>query len=185
MITKRELVIAILTLCLTATLFTILPAGSKYSTSGMGEYDPWLDSNEDGRINILEAIILGGSFGTAGDPTKNVNVINWPTKRTLNASLADNLVIGDGEWQELEANVEGYSKVTLVLNRHTSGGTLMVVVRFKIGGVGTPIIYSNNSFTTEPHFLLQNYEVIGPTIIIEIGTFSGPITVSLGIYATE
>lgn len=87
MITKRDVAIVFLTFCLTATLFTILPAGSNYKTSGIGEYDPWLDSNEDGRINILECITLANSFGTTGDPAKNVNVINWPSES--NASITN------------------------------------------------------------------------------------------------
>ncbi|MCJ7632518.1 hypothetical protein MUP77_09030, partial [Candidatus Bathyarchaeota archaeon] len=78
MVMKRDLVIAVLcTFCLAFTLFAILPAGSNNSTLGTGEYDPWLDSNEDGRINILECITLANAFGTSGDPTRNVNVTNW------------------------------------------------------------------------------------------------------------
>jgi hypothetical protein len=80
MVTKRDLVIAALcTFCLTSALLTILPVGSNYKTSGIGEYDPWVDINDDGRINILDAINLGSSFGTTGNPTKNVSVTNWPT----------------------------------------------------------------------------------------------------------
>jgi len=75
-VTKKDLVIAILsTFCLTAALFIIIPTRS---SPGIGEYDPWVDLNDDGTINILDCIIISGAFGTSGDPTKNVNVTNWP-----------------------------------------------------------------------------------------------------------
>jgi len=75
-LTKKDLIIAILlTFCLTATLFMILPTES----SPAGEYDPWLDYNDDGVINIQDLFAMGKAFGTSGDPTKNVNVTNWET----------------------------------------------------------------------------------------------------------
>ena len=114
MTTKKDLVIVILaTFCLTFTLFAILPAGSNDSTLGTGEYDPWLDSNDDGKINILECIALANVFGSSGDPTRNVNVTNWPSQQPepswkvismeeLNISLtygnigtATNIYVGD------------------------------------------------------------------------------------------
>jgi len=45
---------------------------------GGGAYDPWLDYNEDGAIDVSDLHPLGGSYGTTGDSTKNVNVTNWP-----------------------------------------------------------------------------------------------------------
>jgi hypothetical protein len=68
MITKRDLIIVLATFCLAFALFTIVPVGSNYKTSGLGVYDPWIDSNDDGRINILDCIALSGVFGTTGTP---------------------------------------------------------------------------------------------------------------------
>lgn len=66
MVTKKGLIIAILaTFCLTSTLFMILPTKSN---SGMGEYDPWVDLNDDGTIDIFDAITLAGAFETSGTP---------------------------------------------------------------------------------------------------------------------
>ena len=74
---RKYLALAIsIILCLGATLFLITPTTSQT----IGQYDPWADINDDGRINILDAIKLGTSFGTAGNPTRNVNVTNWPTE---------------------------------------------------------------------------------------------------------
>ncbi len=76
MITRRHLVIAVLlTFCVTATLFMIQPTRSQ---SGVGEYNPWADYNEDGEINILDLVPGALAFSSSGDPTKNVNVTNLP-----------------------------------------------------------------------------------------------------------
>ncbi|MEM4713380.1 MAG: hypothetical protein QXQ61_02395 [Candidatus Bathyarchaeia archaeon] len=58
-----------------STLFMIVPTNSQYQA-----YDPWLDSNEDGRIDMLDMYYTALSYGTTGDPTKNVNVTNWPAE---------------------------------------------------------------------------------------------------------
>jgi hypothetical protein len=77
MTTKKDLVIVILaTFCLTLTLFTILPTHSSSSTATL-EYDPWLDVNDDGKMDGKDIALTALVFGTAGDPTKNVNVTNW------------------------------------------------------------------------------------------------------------
>ena len=72
---RKDLIIAVLlTFCIAVTLFGIIP------TSGQspGDYDPWLDYNDDGTVNMRDVAASARAFGTSGDPTKNVNVMNWP-----------------------------------------------------------------------------------------------------------
>jgi hypothetical protein len=45
------------------------------------QYDPWADMNDDGKIDMKDIIYEIRLFGTTGDPTKNVNVTNWPTQQ--------------------------------------------------------------------------------------------------------
>jgi hypothetical protein len=81
---RRDLIIvALATFCLTATLFMVRTTLS--NSSALGEYDAWNDLNSDGAIDIFDAITLASVFGTSGDPTKNVNVMNWPvtTQKTV------------------------------------------------------------------------------------------------------
>ena len=76
MVIKKDLVIAVLsTFCLTATLFMIMPTRS---SSAERQYDPWSDYNDDGKIDIKDLVNTISLFETYGDPTKNVNVTNWP-----------------------------------------------------------------------------------------------------------
>jgi hypothetical protein len=68
---KRDLIIAVLvTFCLTATLFLVIPGRST------GTYDPWADINGDGKINMTDVGYVASLFGTKGDPTRNVTVTN-------------------------------------------------------------------------------------------------------------
>jgi hypothetical protein len=73
---RKDVLIAILaTFCLTATLFIVLPTKS---SQGSNEYDSWADINDDGKINMYDIGYTAQRYGAAGDPTKNVNVVNWP-----------------------------------------------------------------------------------------------------------
>jgi hypothetical protein len=77
MASKKDLIIAVLiTFCLTTTLFTIVPTKSGNGSS----YDPWKDLNDDGVIDSTDLGMLGTSWATTGDPTKNVvinNNVQW------------------------------------------------------------------------------------------------------------
>jgi hypothetical protein len=73
--TKKDLIIAVLAaFCLTATLFMIAPTSSVPAR----QYDPWLDYNGDGKIELKDVYAMYLAYGTSGDPIKNVNVTNWP-----------------------------------------------------------------------------------------------------------
>ena len=41
-------------------------------------YDPWNDLDESGKIDIFDVVRIAGTYGTTGDPGKNVTVTNWP-----------------------------------------------------------------------------------------------------------
>jgi len=63
----------LVTFCLTATLFSIIPVGSQ----GVKEYDAWYDINDDGKIDLKDYYGVGLKYGTEGGLTRNVNVTNW------------------------------------------------------------------------------------------------------------
>lgn len=66
-------------IALMASLFFMATAANP-SQPNMLRYDPWMDANEDGKINVLDMVSLAGVYSSAGDPPKNVTVTNWPTK---------------------------------------------------------------------------------------------------------
>lgn len=64
MVKKRDLIIAVLiAFCLTTMLFLVKPIGSQTS----GQYDPWLDINDDGKIDIRDVHAVAVAYGSSGD----------------------------------------------------------------------------------------------------------------------
>jgi len=70
MLKKKYVLVFALAFCLTLTLFIAVSTG----------YDPWVDQDEDGDVDSNDLCLLAGEYGSSGDPTKNVNVTNWPTQ---------------------------------------------------------------------------------------------------------
>lgn len=74
MISKKDLLVAVLcTFCLTMVLFSTMPVKSA------GVYDPWVDVNHDGKINVLDLIKVATGPNTAGDPALNVTIARHAT----------------------------------------------------------------------------------------------------------
>ena len=87
---RKEVMIVLITFCLTATLFSIIPVGSQ----GVRDYDPWYDvtglipGQPDGKIDLRDYYAIGLKFGTEGDPTRNVNVTNFPLDENGNLRVS-------------------------------------------------------------------------------------------------
>lgn len=85
MVIKKDIIIAVLaTFCLTATLFTIVPARS--SPNG---YDPWIDLDDDGKIGPYDFYLFSRAYGSTGTPTNKTALLLELQSRidSLNASL--------------------------------------------------------------------------------------------------
>jgi len=87
------------TFCLTAALFLAIPIRSQTTP----EYDPWKDITDDGYIGIDDIVSVAENFGALGDPTKNVNVTNWPLDEY------GNLRIGTSTYSSTVIVCEGYT----------------------------------------------------------------------------
>jgi len=68
--TKRDLVVALFSFCLTAILFMIVPI-----ESGVGYYDPWIDLNDDGKIDMRDVATVARAFGSLGDPINKTELL--------------------------------------------------------------------------------------------------------------
>jgi len=69
---RKDLVIAVLLgFFLAVTLYP--------KVTSVGEYDPWSDITDDGKIRVDDILDVALRFGSDGDPTRNVMVVNWPT----------------------------------------------------------------------------------------------------------
>ena len=83
LLNERVLVIAVLSaLCLTMVL--AVPTNSL-----VGYYDPWLDYDDNGNIDMKDVAASARAFGSLGDPMKYVNVTNWP--------VSSQVIVWDGD----------------------------------------------------------------------------------------
>jgi len=114
MILKKDLIIAVLaTFCLTSILFTAIPIRS---APGPGEYDPWIDTNDDGIINYEDLFNLASRYGTFGTSINKTDLLLQLQSKieSLNASVLD-----------LEARVDTLEAVKVVAAGYVlTNGTL-------------------------------------------------------------
>jgi len=80
---RRHLIIFFLVFCLTATLIV--------GVTSSAEYDPWVDGNDDGIIDIVDIVNLAIRFGEEGTPiNKTALILELQSKvDILNASPVD------------------------------------------------------------------------------------------------
>ena len=105
---KKDMIVAVLaTFCFTATLFMIIPTNSM-STTGTGEYDPWLDTNDDGEIDIYDIVAMCNIYGTKGTPINKTELLLDLLERVEaleNQSLPEGFITApayDSGWVEMD-----------------------------------------------------------------------------------
>ncbi len=76
-------------------------------------WDSWLDTNDDGIIDITDIATIISNYGTMGDTTKNVTVARRSNKLAYNVS--GQLVVAEGTFYTPWISVDGYSKVSICL----------------------------------------------------------------------
>lgn len=129
MITKRDLIIILATFCLTFALFTIVPVGSNYKTSGIGEYDPWIDPNYDGTVNILDCILISNHWDTTGTPLNKTELLN------MNDTLA-----------EILARIDSLNNTNAVLQSKVDNLTASLAeTQIELGNLNNTDISQNSS----------------------------------------
>jgi len=84
---RKDTVLAVLVIvCVTAALFAVIP--SMGSTSIAGTYNPWLDWNDDGKIDIKDVSSVAKIYGTNGDPV-NKTALLIETNATFTALISE------------------------------------------------------------------------------------------------
>lgn len=69
---RRYVIAAIFTIYLTIPLFLAIPTRS---TPAVGEYDPWADINDDGRIDMYDIGYIASRFYTFGAPVNKTELL--------------------------------------------------------------------------------------------------------------
>jgi hypothetical protein len=88
MVTKKFLAIAIsVAVCLSVTLLVVVPS---LSVSSVHSYDPLLDVNDDGAINIVDIGKVAAAFRTSGTPiNKTALLLGGGAKIGFNSTYAE------------------------------------------------------------------------------------------------
>ncbi len=79
-----------------------------------GEYDPWIDYNEDGIVDVNDLHSLGQVYSASGDPTKYVTVTNWPISQEFHVWYQDPLTGSESLWSPYY-NASGFSSLHILV----------------------------------------------------------------------
>jgi hypothetical protein len=138
-VNKNMIIALTITFCFIAAMFMVIPIRSQSS----GQYDPWLDINDDGKISMDEIVAATTAFGAKGDPTKNVTVTNWP-----NYDLQQGTINMSGEAGQ-DGLIVPYGGLLVV----SCGGYSRLALSVKLTNTNFSNLYSNGSVSTLTTYL--------------------------------
>jgi len=107
-ISNKKMIAAVLaTFCLTSVLFSVVPIRSPTTD---GEYDPWIDTNDDGIINYQDLGNLATRFGTSGTPINKTDLLLELQARIdmLNSTLT-NIMPNNETYSTTPADISSYA----------------------------------------------------------------------------
>ena len=100
MLKRNHIVLGFLAICLTATLLV--------GVTSSAEYDPWVDGNDDGIIDIVDIVNLAIRFGEEGTPINKTELL-LDLQERVEALENQSLPLGyigppayDSGWQSIE-----------------------------------------------------------------------------------
>ncbi len=106
-ISKHTLVSLVIGILLLASPFLV------HLTTSLGEYDPWLDTDDSGVIDMRDIGALARAFSTMGDPAKNVTIARRANK--LAYSIGSLSLVNGDNFLTPAISVDGYSKMTITI----------------------------------------------------------------------
>ena len=74
-------------------------------------YNPWNDLDDDGDIDIFDIVKISGTYGTTGDPGKNVTIAGRASNLAFTAPVTT--IGASSGYVSPWISVNGYSKVTI------------------------------------------------------------------------
>jgi hypothetical protein len=99
------------------------------------QYDPWMDINDDGRIDMRDITQLCINFMATGDPTKQVVInhkwVEWNVTANLSPSQSFTFENSTGGYGRFTLSVEGWTQSSSA----TSHDWLYIVIYLKVKGV--------------------------------------------------
>jgi S1-C subfamily serine protease len=145
------MIVVLIMFCLTASLAMTFPS----SSLGLREYDPWLDLNDDGKIDIIDITKIALAFGTSGTPIDKTRLIQEANATgdlpALYAAVKDSVVmiVGKTSLGTVQGSgfVYNYSGTMVVLtNYHVVEGTTALSVTFSDGDGYAAIVKGTDAY---------------------------------------
>jgi hypothetical protein len=143
-----------------AILLTVVVVPMSTQQSGM--YDPWLDYNEDGVIDVNELHPLGEAYGSSGDPTKNVTIAKHASK-VIRAAVGVS-VPSSTYWFSNPIAIDGYSKVTVLMRFNAEANAYYLITSDDIPGSAWWFVDTAVNF---PGNLVKTYEAMNQRIEVQ------------------
>jgi hypothetical protein len=107
---RKQFGISMLFAIIMLTMTTAPRSGQQDS----GSYDPWLDYNEDGKIDVNELYRLGEAYGSIGDATRNVTIAGHVTA-FFSLDGGNFSIPGGTSWYSDIIPIDGYATVTILI----------------------------------------------------------------------
>ena len=120
---NRRYVVAVLTIaCLMTVLLTVAPIRSGSPASGA--YDPWLDWNDDGKIDIKDVSRVARAFGTSGQNISKASIeydsgwVDISGMAGQNITVTHGLNITDWSDENIDVSITGKTSIGGELQRY-------------------------------------------------------------------
>jgi len=147
---KDFIIIVLISFFLAVTLYPKI-------TGSVGEYDPWLDYNDDGKVDMRDIGPVARAFGASGDLTKNVIVTNFPLDEEGNLKVK---TIHRTAFSEHHEVLSPQNQV-LIIRNDTAGFKLIRVRMTSSDG-------SVNVWISHPNIVYEQYSVAEIDYILDI-----------------
>jgi hypothetical protein len=134
---RKDIIFAVLTtFCLSALMFAVIPIRSGSS------YDPWMDINDDGKINMWDISYVASVFGTSGEAiNKTALLIEANTTFTTLLSRIDTLNSSLVALQSQVENLNATNLMPLIYNLNAS----LLVLQSQVEDLNTTVTQLQSS----------------------------------------
>jgi hypothetical protein len=170
----RQLVVAFW-LALILLVLTSIPMSGQQSS----DYDPWLDYDEDGRIDASDLSSLAQAFGAEGEPIKNVAVVGHSTK--LIKAAVDVSIPASTSWDSGLIWIDGYAKVSILVSLSPSDSNTLKLYAHDDTGLSGPTWLLEQ--TAMGSYYIRTFDVMNQQVRINLlNSSTGSCTLNVDVY---
>ena len=142
-----------------------------------GSYDPWLDYDENGKIDVNELHRLGEAYGSLGDATRNVTIAGHITAY-LRPGGEHLSIPGGSSWFSDMISVDGYATVTVLIWVSPAPTCYYYLYACDNNGYSWPV----ETIDPDGQSCVKTYDVMNQRIQIKIENWGSAITAEVAVY---